>query len=161
MFLPEKTEFENVNQFPFLKKKIEKVYVFLAEQKIREAERICLGLAEAIGVVFLKKKYSVEPSNVFDIIVWLVRELIHHDEKKLAEQYVVINANLNTFDDSIDEVAAFLYDIDFLLETIIKENVDFIEIFQADGDSNAAEVEEIIEEIRKWVLLVVNGKIFF
>ena len=161
MLLPEKTELEYINQFPFFKKKVEKVYELLESQNIGEAERICLGLAEAIGLVFLKKKYSVEPSNVFDLIVWTASELIHNNERKLAEQYVSINGNLNTSDHDVDDVGSFLYDIDFLLETIIKENAGFGEAFQSDGESNAADVEGIIGEIRKWVLLVVDSKIFF
>ena len=156
MLLPEKSELGYINQFPFFEKKVKKVYELLDEEKMEAAERICLGLAEAIGLVFLKKKYSVEVASAS--VVLIAYELIKKNEKAIAELYISINGNLNTLGDSIevDDVGSFLYDIDFLLEKIIKENADLNEVFQTEGENHASDEEGILEEIRKWVLNFVD-----
>lgn len=50
--LPGIDEFRTINQLPFFKEKVETVYQLCKEDRIKDANRICCGLVEAIGIVF-------------------------------------------------------------------------------------------------------------
>lgn len=155
--LPGIDEFRTINQLPFFKEKVETVYQLCKEDRIKDANRICCGLVEAIGIVFLKKKYSVRVSGSH--LVTLAAELQKQKEDRLKEMYISINGNLNYSMDhggfDIGDVVGLLYDIESLFLIILGRNENWKDMIGKCGaGKNVAateNVEVIINEIRQWV----------